>query len=406
MSWKNPNLRYEGSIVGGLFGGGDAAGDAAEAQQQSNAAAIEEQRRQFDITQELLSPFREAGVSALGQQLAFLGLPQLGGAAGTGTGTGTGQTINPAFADFDARRSNLQAIIDQGEPTLRAGVGLGDELRDYINSRGNFQQAQTDLNALGIAPNQFLPGTGQAGYQGSPTGFGSAFQQFAESPGQVFLREQQEKSLLRGSSAIGGLGGGNVRTALQQQAFGRGATQLGDFQNRLAALSGAGQTATTNLGQFGAQSSGNISNLLQSSGQARSSGILGQQQANSALGGQVLGAGLGAAAGGGLFGAGAAAAAGGSAGAGALLGLLSDENKKHDIETLDLKACFDAVLSMDLKSWRYIESTGLGEDLHFGPMYQNAPKMIKMDNANMLNLHDELMMIAGAIQYIKNEGLH
>jgi hypothetical protein len=70
-----------------------------------------------------------------------------------------------------------------------------------------------------------------------------AMSRFRESPGQKFLRERQEKSLLRNQAAIGGLGGGNVRTALQEQAFGLASTRLDDRLNRLQALSGRGLDA-------------------------------------------------------------------------------------------------------------------------------------------------------------------
>jgi len=106
-----------------------------------------------------------------------------------------------------------------------------------------------------------------------------AYQAFADSPGQQFLREQQERALLRNASAIGGLGGGNIRTALQQQAFGRAQTDIGQQFNRLASISGSAQTAATNLGQFGAQSAANIGQAQMAAGQARASGILGQSQA-------------------------------------------------------------------------------------------------------------------------------
>ena len=175
------------SIVSGFLGA-QAAERAAGAQTSATRAGIAEQRRQFDMAQEQQAPFREAGVGALAEQQALLGL--------------------------------------SGE---------------------------------------------EAGQQ--------AMQRFTESPGQQFLRAQQEKSLLRSASAIGGLGGGNVRTTLQEQAFGRAQTNLSDRLNRLAALSGTGQTSTAQLGQLGGQTAANIANLQQAGGAARASGILGQQQA-------------------------------------------------------------------------------------------------------------------------------
>lgn len=104
----------------------------------------------------------------------------------------------------------------------------------------------------------------------------AAFQQFQESPGQKFLRERGERSLLRGASAIGGLGGGNIREALVQQGIGFAGQQLGEFQNRLAGLTGLGQQTALGVGQLGAQAAGQIGQGLQAAGAARASGITGQ----------------------------------------------------------------------------------------------------------------------------------
>lgn len=51
-----------------------AAGQAADAQSRAAELGIEEQRRQFDLTRELLQPYVQAGGPALAQQQAFLGL--------------------------------------------------------------------------------------------------------------------------------------------------------------------------------------------------------------------------------------------------------------------------------------------------------------------------------------------
>ena len=186
--------------VTGVEGAQDAAKEAGRLQADASLAGIEEQRRQFDITQQNLQPFQEAGVSALQQQQALLGL-----------------------SGADAQQQ--------------------------------------------------------------------AFNQFTESPGQRFLRERQEKALLRNASAIGGLGGGNVRTALQEQAAG---IAQQDFQNqfgRLGQLAGQGQSAVTNIGQFGAQTAGNIANLGQAASEARASGLLGAAQAETQFTNQLLGLG-------------------------------------------------------------------------------------------------------------------
>ena len=120
----------------------------------------------------------------------------------------------------------------------------------------------------------------------------AAQQQFQESPGQQFIRERQQRALVRNQGAIGGLGGGNVRTALQQQAAGFAQQDFGNQFARLGSLSGAGQQAAVNLGQFGQQTAGQIGQFGILGSQAGAAGILGQQQAR----GQFVG-GLASAAG-------------------------------------------------------------------------------------------------------------
>lgn len=276
-------------LLGGVFGGPAAAEEAGAAGERAALAGVEELRRQFDITQEQLAPFREAGVRSLGAQEALLGL-------------------------------------------------AGPEAQQQ------------------------------------------AFAQLQESPGQRFLRERQQRALLRNQAAIGGLGGGNIRTALQQQAAGFAQQDIQNQFGRLAGLTGGGGQAATNIGQFGQQTASGISGLLGQAGQARASGILGAQQARAGMVQQ--GTQLAALA-------------------------LSDERFKEDIEDLDLRACFEAVVNMPLKSWKYLEAVGLDTDTHFGPMAQDAPEMThrEVDGIHVIDLHDELMMIAGAIQFMKNNNL-
>jgi hypothetical protein len=226
-------------VVDGIFGGSDASSDAAKVQAASSTAAVAENRRQFDKTQQNLQPFIKAGERALMEQRALLGL------------YGEGRQKN-------------------------------------------------------------------------------AINRFVDSPGEAFLRERGERALLQNQAAIGGLGGGNVRSALNEQGIGFARQQFNNHMAQLAGMSGTGSTTAVNLGTIGANSANAIGQNLQAGGQARASGILGAQQANAGLGGQVFSAGLGAAAGSmGLLGSGV------TAGGGALLGLMSDERLKTNIVKID-----------------------------------------------------------------------
>lgn len=163
-----------------------------------------------------------------------------------------------AMAGIEEQRGQFQLTREQQQPFIQAGTRAVEQQQALLGLSG--QEAQQ-----------------------------KAMEQFQESPGQQFIRQRQERALLRNQAAIGGLGGGNIRTALQQQAAGFAQTDLQNQLAQLAGLSGRGQTAVTNVGQFGAQQASNIGNLLTQGGAAQASGILGAQQARSQFAGQLQG---------------------------------------------------------------------------------------------------------------------
>jgi hypothetical protein len=132
----------------------------------------------------------------------------------------------------------------------------------------------------------------------------SAYGNIQESSGQRFLRERQERALVRNSSAIGGIGGGNVRTALQEQAAGFAMQDVDNQFNRLNAISTQGQNASNASGQVGSQPTANAASNVQTNipggstnsiinaqanrGAAQASGILAPAQANAAFTNQLL----------------------------------------------------------------------------------------------------------------------
>jgi hypothetical protein len=107
-----------------------AAGDAASIQSGAAQAGIEEQRRQFDALQALLKPYTEAGLPALEQQQAFLGLrgPEAERAAieriSSGerfqelTRQGEEALLQKASATGGLRGGNIQAALGQFRPQV------------------------------------------------------------------------------------------------------------------------------------------------------------------------------------------------------------------------------------------------------------------------------------------------
>lgn len=280
--------------------GGGAGGDAAAAEAEANLAATEEIRRQFDITQANISPFLQAGLralpateqqSTLGGLDAFFnqlfgGAPLETAATRGATTTAAGQQINPAFTDFEARRQELQSLIDTepftgGLNFSRPNIGGlqvdSDRARLGITSpdASSIELAQQELDALGAAPSQFLPGGAPA--LATQVGGGDGRGGLQQALGALI---NERGRAVQGQLAAGGLT--RSGTALQEAA--RIPTDLG-FQieqllsGRTSNLSGSGQNAAATLGQFGAEASGGIAGLTRQTGQAQSSGILADQQA-------------------------------------------------------------------------------------------------------------------------------
>jgi hypothetical protein len=195
-----------------------------------------------------------------------------------------------------------QEAVDtaKGEITATAQPGLDDLFT-------GFQGALTELEGTGSAEQQALAmasdpaGMGKAemlarsmsGVEGQQAEQ-QAMDSFMESPGQQFLREQQEQALLRNQGAIGGLGGGRVRSALQDEAYGRAATnqqqRFGNIASLIQPEQQGEQQRFNNLASMinpAQQRSANIANTMSQGGQSLAnyrSGV-GQQLANVSMGG-------------------------------------------------------------------------------------------------------------------------
>ena len=194
----------------------DSAKDSAQATTAGIDTATEEQRRQFDITTGQLSDAEAFNR----QQLQ--------------------QGRNLAVGSLRGGESRQFAQLD---PFAQAGVGALEQ-----------QQA-----LLGL---------------GTPEEQQAAFDQFAENPGQRFIRERAQMSLLRNSAAIGGLGGGNVRSALVEQGAGFAAQDFNNQFARLSDLRTAGQNAATNIGQGALTTGGNVASTQFNAAQLAGAGAI------------------------------------------------------------------------------------------------------------------------------------
>lgn len=229
------------TVGGGLLGSmmtSSATSSAASTQAGAAQAGIDEQRRQNEAVQQLLSPYVQAGGGALGAYAPY----QQAGAGALPT---------------------LQQYAQAGAPALEQQQAL-------IGLRGPEAQRQAI-----------------AGIEG-----GGEFKA---------LSEQARNSLLQGASATGGLRGGNIQGALAQfqpqllnqlinQQYGRlgGLAATGGTVAQNLASSGLsatgelariGQASAAGVGTAGTQTGANIANLLGNQGAATAGGIMGQSQA-------------------------------------------------------------------------------------------------------------------------------
>ena len=166
-----------GSIVKGVFGGGDAAKDAASIQAQAGREGVAEQRRQFDVTQANIQPFQQAGVGALGQEQALLGLAgqqaqqqaldafQLSPGQEFLRQQGEQARIRNAAATGGLGGGNVQRELETFGQGL-ASQALGEQLNRLASLRGGGQTAVTNLGQFGAQSagniQQGLAGVGQA----------------------------------------------------------------------------------------------------------------------------------------------------------------------------------------------------------------------------------------------------
>lgn len=162
--------------------------------------------------------------------------------------------------------------------------GIAEQRRQFDITQGNLQPFQ-EAGTAAIGGQQDLLGLN------GPEAQAAAFAAMQDSPGQQFLRDRAQKNLLRNSSAIGGLGGGNVRSALVEQGVGFAQQDLQNQFGRLGQLAGQGQSAATSIGQFGQNTANQIQQGQSNIGQARSTGIVNQNNAiQNAFSGAMSGA--------------------------------------------------------------------------------------------------------------------
>lgn len=107
------------------------------------------------------------------------------------------------------------------------------------------------------------------------------FSQFYQSPDYKFSMDQGLKGLERGAAARGGLYSGGADADRMQFASGLATQNYGNFYNRLAGLSGTGQTTASGLGALGMGMANANANSISGATNARMSSYGNRADANS-----------------------------------------------------------------------------------------------------------------------------
>lgn len=196
-------------VVGGLIQGESArrgASQAAGAQRAAAEAGIAEQRRQFDALRQLLQPYTEAGLPALQQQQALLGL--------------SGAEAQQAAINAIQNQPGFQAMIQQGENAMLQNASATGGLRGG-NLQGAMAQFRPQMLAQAIQDQysrlggmtslgqQSAAGVGTAGMQ-TGRGIADLLGQMGAAQaggylGQAAGRNQMFGGLMQGAGALYGM---------------------------------------------------------------------------------------------------------------------------------------------------------------------------------------------------------
>jgi len=257
-----PALIAGAATIGGALISAGGAKSAAKTQAESNAQAIAEQRRQFDLVQHLLAPYVQAGNAGLSNLLAI-------------TGAAPSQTNWQAYAQSNPALMQAFQAQQQASPFAGGLGGIRDAFGRVVSGQGMGGGTQ-DLATFAQWQRENDPNADLSAFQtGGIQAQQQAIAQLEQSPTFQALARQGEQGILQNASATGGLRGGNVQGALAQFRPAMLNQQIQQQIANFAGLASLGQNAASGTGNAGISTGANISNLLSDTGQARAYGALG-----------------------------------------------------------------------------------------------------------------------------------
>jgi hypothetical protein len=238
MTWGFVAVAGASVITGAM--GAKSAKDAARAQGRGADRATDESARQYDETRNDLAPWRNIGGGALNNLARVSGIES-----------------GPSGGYF-----NEQLYLQQN-PDVAANEWASKNATEHWEKFGRHEGRQNPIVGG-------TPGTAAGSPDMSP---------FTQSPDYQFRRSEGMRGI-EGSFAAGGMGqSGNALQALAEFNSNLAGGEFGNWWNRQSALAGVGQAATDATASYGARHAENAGANAMYAGNARASGIVGQQNA-------------------------------------------------------------------------------------------------------------------------------
>jgi len=191
----------------------------------------------------------------------------------------SGGATGAADAQADAA-DKASAISAENSKKARKAIRRSSNKADKI-LRGSSKRARRTIKKVGSATSLMAALSGVRGADAQS----KAYADFNDSPGQSWLQEQGSQALLRSSAALGGLGGGRIREALQQQAIGISQQDFGNYYNRISDMAGLQNQRKTNIANMFTSTGTQRANIAQGKGTNMSNVFTGQaaQQSDIAM---------------------------------------------------------------------------------------------------------------------------
>lgn len=194
-------------------------------------SASRTQARGVENAQEIQREFTDKAVDQLGTQFGQAREALLSGQQQSGLLLD--ESGNIISGGYDQARGEINTGFNNADRLLQQGYGNAIGTLNPSYQQGlKSQELQAALS-------------GALGPQAQQT----AYANYTASPGQEYLRNQQEQAILRNATALGGGLGAQpaVMQALQENAFGLAQTDFGNQFARLDAISNRGQSAAQSI---------------------------------------------------------------------------------------------------------------------------------------------------------------